>query len=104
MHAKLGWKCCDKMDGELIVVIMPVGYKHHSKAVCKHCCHFIKWVHNPEMEAKLAKMKIVIEKLLTFVDKMDDYDRIFITDMTKKKSHTKKQLDYMGQLALKFLI
>jgi hypothetical protein len=97
MHKGKDWKCCEKYDETYKVIVMPLEFKHHSKAVCAYCEHFMKWLPNPktiqEQEERQRKVKRLME-----CTNLSEYDQHFLKDMSTHIKMTPKQVAYLEKL------
>ena len=101
MYTKPDWKCCDKYDETYKTIEMPKGFKHHSKLVCSHCNHFIKWLPSPEKQKKRDMVCNLCKELEKYKSNLNEYESLFISDMPKKKHYTEKQISFLTSLYYK---
>ena len=98
MHIKKDWKCCEKSDGSTISVEMPEGFKHHSKAVCAYCNHFVRWLPNPQLILEQQQNQAKILELKEHNDDLCSFDRIFLNEMDNRKKLSSKQKSYLDKI------
>jgi hypothetical protein len=108
MYTKKGWKCCSEFDDQdahpYDTVVMPEGYKHYAKAVCKHCSHFLYWLKNPSTVLQNSKNQEYIDYLESVNEYLNDYERTFIRDMKHRKKLSPKQTSYLKSVYERFSI
>lgn len=98
MFVKKGWKCCDQYDGSFTAIEMPPEFKHHSKAVCKYCNHFMKWLPNPKTLELMEIHQNKLRDLEKHIELLSSYEATFIGDMKNRKKMTPKQIAFLEAL------